>query len=500
VLDLDQLRLRLEQCNQDVAREYYVHGAGLKKELAAAPILESYADAFSPETVAQVRAAWQAAEGEEKVRLRFLYQDVTQNFLGRKTAPLQDQIGSEESSRTVNFEGEEIPLPAASVRVANEPDMKRRRRLDDARLRAIAELNPLYARSHAQAWQTIAELLDPAGYIHFYSTVKSIDFNRMAETLRAFLKDTRELYMREMDSWSREGLGIPLKEARRCDVAVLMRLREFDQSFPSSRMVPLLEVTLQALGIDLKQQDNAHLDLEPRPLKRPRAFCSPIRVPEEVYLVVLPKGGYDDYRALFHEAGHLEHFASTKPDLAYEYRWVGDNSITEGYAFNLEHLLIEDAWLGRHVSLPADDRKRLVRKNHLILLFMLRRYASKLLYELELHRSPEVGPELAQRYADQFGDALGFIYEPEEYLVDVDSGFYCAEYLRAWFFDGRLTAWLRREHGHEWWMEERAGVALRSLWADGQRYPADVLAARLDGDGALDPAPLVKRIRAALEA
>jgi hypothetical protein len=498
VLDLDQLRLRLERCNQDVAREYYVHGAGLKRELAVGPILESYSDAFGPQTVAQVRAAWDSAQGEEKTRLRFLYLDVAQNLLGRKTAPLEDEIGSQESSRTVSFQGEEIPFPAASVRVVNEPDMQRRRQLEDARLKVVAELNPLYARSHAQSWRTIAELLDPAGYIHFYSTAKAIDLAGMAAMLRSFLKETRELYLREMDAWSRNTLGIPLEEARRCDVAVLMRLREFDKAFPSERMVPLLETTLGALGIQLREQDNAHLDLEPRPLKRPRAFCSPIRIPDEVFLVVLPKGGYDDYRALFHEAGHLEHFASTDRELAFEYRWVGDNSITEGYAFNLEHLLMDDAWLAHYVSMRADERKRLVTKNHLSLLFMLRRYSCKLLYELEVHRTPEAGPDLAQRYVNLFGDALGFAYEPEEYLVDVDGGFYCSQYLRAWFFDGRLTAWLRSRHGAEWWAEERAGAALKALWAEGQRYPADVLVSRLDSNGTLTPGPLVERIHTSL--
>ncbi|TMD03550.1 MAG: hypothetical protein E6J01_16110 [Chloroflexi bacterium] len=493
MIDLDRLRERLERCNEEEAREYYLHGAGLKQELAVGPILDTYADAYTPDTVAAVRRAWATAGGEEQTRLRFLYQNVAGNLIGQRVASLRDRIGTEESSRTVTFDGQTITFPAASVRVSQEPTRARRHALEDARLRVVSEMNPLYAQAHAIAWQVIAEQLDPAGYVTYYRSTKAIDLEGMGRMMERFLADTRDRYYREMDAWCRDGLGIPLRDARRCDGAWLVRLREYDGAFPSDRMVSTLDLTLRGLGIDLHRQDNAHLDLEPRPLKRPRAFCSPIRIPQEVYLVVLPRGGYDDYRALFHEAGHLEHFAGTAPELAFEYRWMGDNSVTEGYAFTLEHLMLDPAWIERYT--PVGDPTHYLARAHLLLLFMLRRYAAKILYELELHRTAAVPAAMASRYVERFTDAVGFRYAPEEYLVDVDEGFYCAQYLRAWFFDGRLTAWLRRRFGAEWWAEPAAGSALKALWADGQRRPADELVASLDGSP-LTPEPLLERILA----
>ena len=79
-------------------------------------------------------------------------------------------------------------------------------------------------------------------------------------------------------------------------------------------MVPALEATLTGLGIDLRSQTNVELDLERRPNKMPRPFCAPIEVPGRVMLVIQPIGGKDDWEALFHEAGHTEHFAHTSPD------------------------------------------------------------------------------------------------------------------------------------------------------------------------------------------
>jgi hypothetical protein len=104
-------------------------------------------------------------------------------------------------------------------------------------------------------------------------------------------------------------------------------------------MVPALESTLEDLGIDLNAQENVTLDLEERPNKSPRAFCAPIEVPDRVVLVIQPIGGPDDWRALFHEGGHTEHFAHTSRNLSMEEKRLGDNAVTEGWAMLLQHLI-----------------------------------------------------------------------------------------------------------------------------------------------------------------
>src|SRR5258706_12501965 len=90
-----------------------------------------------------------------------------------------------------------------------------------------------------------------------------------------------------------ERLGISLGEARPWDVPRLFRAPEWDKSFSPDAMLPALEATLADLGIDLRSQTNVHLDLDQRPAKSPRAFCSPIEVPDKVMLVIQPIGGRD---------------------------------------------------------------------------------------------------------------------------------------------------------------------------------------------------------------
>lgn len=107
---------------------------------------------------------------------------------------------------------------------------------------------------------------------------------------------------------------------------------EWDENFPSERLLPVLEVTLADLGVDLSAQRNIELDIEQREKKSPRPFCAGIEIPDRVVLVIHPKGGLDDWRALFHEAGHAEHFANTARGLPFEEKRLGDRAVTEGWA------------------------------------------------------------------------------------------------------------------------------------------------------------------------
>ena len=136
---------------------------------------------------------------------------------------------------------------------------------------------------------------------------------------------------------------------------------------------PALEATLTDLGVDLRSQENVHLDLESRPSKTPRAFCAPIEVPGKVMLVIQPIGGKDDWEALFHEAGHTEHYAHTSDDLPMEAKRLGDMAVTEGWAMLLQHLVTEPAWLNRRLDVPRPAD--LAHDGAVSLLYFVRRYA-----------------------------------------------------------------------------------------------------------------------------
>ena len=303
--------------------------------------------------------------------------------MGEQTKHLGDEIANTEGETTITVDGETIGLRQASVAQGNEPDRARRARIQEARLAATAEhLNPLLDTQWRRCHDLALELGYP-DYKELYGTVRGLDYDHLRAELEGFLADTESLYERVMDRLVRERLGVTLAELQFADLPYLWRAEGFDPHFKADALVPSLRRTLAGMGIDLDAQPNVHLDTEVRELKSPRAFCSPVRVPDEIYLVALPHGGQDDYGMLLHEAGHTEHFAHVRPDLAFEYRHLGDNAVTEGFAFTFDHLLLNRRWLADILEFDdSDDYVRFAAVNDL---YFMRRYAAKLAYETTLH-------------------------------------------------------------------------------------------------------------------
>ena len=209
------------------------------------------------------------------------------------------------------------------------------------------------------------------------------------------------------------------------------------------------------------------LDIEDRPLKSPRAFCASLHVPEEVYLVIRPRGGYDDYRAFWHELGHALHFANVAADAPFEWKRLGDNSVTEGFAMLFDHLLFDPLWLEDALGGEASDYAAFLEHHALFELYMLRRYAAKIDYELTLHQGAELAGKDAV-YREKLSAATRVEYPEVSYLDDVDPFFYCANYLRAWMLQAQMAEVLKTKFGREMvdeWRERRIPEGHLARWA-----------------------------------
>ena len=500
VTSIDTLRDTVEAFVSDANREYYLHMSGQKDALEMAAIVDSYGTAFTPEAMrACLDRAAATGDDAEKRRFVALAQAVAEACMERELAPLGDELATAEAQATITVDGETVPYFSASVMVQNELDRARRGRIDDARHAELARLNPLREKLLRRHHALIGELGFP-GYVEFYSTLKGIDVPALGRQLQSFLARTADLYEAHVAPWFEEVIGAPWAQAQRHDAALLFRMTEQDAWFAGERMLPALRSTLLGLGVALDDQPNVHLDTEERPRKNPRAFCAPVRTPDEVYLVIRPTGGYQDYRALFHEAGHTEHFAHVERSRPFEERDLGDNSVTEAFAFTMEHLLLDGDWLRDRIGLGGDALRRLQHSAYVFYLYMMRRYAAKVTYELELHGgSLDRLQEMPSHYASWLTRHLGFRFREEAYLDDLDPGFYSSQYVRAWMLEAQLVARWRERHGERWWRPGAAGDELRALWSLGQALPAHLLTAELGMPG-LGIDALELRIREGLEA
>jgi hypothetical protein len=459
---IDAYRDRLEAMSAELTEEEYLHGAGRKQTLDLSRVYARYPDMSTLE-----RARELSDEGAPLELQRF----AAEAYIGDATKELSDQVGNLESSLLVHANGEVVPYLAVRPRIINEPDSDRRAALWQARCEVTArELNPaLWEMAMRQR-----DLLPDLGAGTMLELYRRFGYRpqELEEQTNAFLRDTEALYRDEVDRALRRRVGLTLEMAGPQDLARLWRAPEYDQTFPAERAVHALRATLAGMGIDLSRQPNVELDVDQRPGKRPRAFCSPIRVPDRVVLVVLPQGGHDDYRALFHEAGHMELFAHASRDLPAEHRVLGENGVTEGWALLLEHLVSDPAWLAARLDVPRADEY--VRFAELAKLALVRRYAAKLAYEIELQGGASLD-RMPARYAELLETALLVPHPPGDHLDDVDPGFYSSCYLRAWAFEAQMGEHLREQFGADWFRRRAAGSLLRELWELGQSLSAEQL-------------------------
>ena len=470
---LDAYRDEADRFIAALDEESYLHYAGLKDTFELEPIYERFSDLTTLDS-AQRLAAHAEAGGAGEVEL---WHFACEGYLGNLTRGEAEAIAGLEASLTATVDGEEVPYRMLRPAIANEADRARRGRLEAARVELAEEhLMPRWI-AHAEKRREGTRSLGAPTYRELYERF-GFPLEDLAVQARAFLDQTETLHVAAFDGLLRRRVGVPLEEAQRPDVLRAFRGSQWDEGFPGDRMVPALEWTLDGLGIDLRSQENVHLDLEPRPQKTPRAFCAPIEVPERVMLVIKPMGGPDDWHAFFHEAGHAEHFAHVSPGLPVEFRRLGDNSVTEGWAMLFEHLVDDPAWLSRRLDFARPED--FAEESAVTLLYVVRRYAGKLLYELELHDDVEL-ETMRGRYVELLHDATKIEPSPTDYLADVDEGFYCTCYLRAWAFHTQIESHLREELGRAWFTRPEAGSLLREVWAEGQRLTAAELLDQVAG-------------------
>ncbi|MCW2975612.1 MAG: hypothetical protein JWM06_893 [Actinomycetia bacterium] len=487
---LDALRADADRFIAELDEEAYLHFAGIKDTYDLVPIYERHAELTKLDTALGIGASVNGGRNT-----RELWRFACEGYLGNFVNQEQEKIAELEASLKATVDGEEIPYRNIRPAISNSEDRGRRERLERARNELTEEhMNPLYLRA-TQVVHRETGRLGAANYTELYRGFQ-YPLDSLADQCRAFLDSTERLWEDAGDRFFRSRIGLGLGELERWDAARVWRGVTWDAAFPKERMVPALEATLADLGVDLHAQRNVELDLEDRPNKTPRAFCVPIEIPDRVILVIKPQGGPDDWRALFHEAGHTEHFAHTSPSLTMEEKRLGDNAVTEGWAMLLEHLTFDPVWLEKRLDFPRPHE--FAAEGATQLLWFVRRYCAKLLYEIEYHAAPDV-TAMRPRYVELLSDALKVTPSDTDYLADIDEGFYASQYLRSWAFEAQLRAFLREKFGSAWFTRRDAGSLIRELWAEGQKPTADEMLQEVTG-ASIELEAVADRIREGLAA
>lgn len=497
-LSLDRLRRDGETFMEELTREYYLSGAGLKPTAELQPLYRRYAAILSPESLAQTLEAFKSTTpgSEEHRHTRLLLEWLADSQSSRELAPLDErEIAWEASAMVTLGDGGKLQFERTPIEMANSSDRDYRLAVEKARATLVqAELAPL-RRERFQRERDIIERLGLAsGYIPTWELLSGISLTDLRIQCEQFLRDTQAMWDETRPEFIKRVLHIDPDTAMRSDALALFRAREFDAAFPARSLEMEVLRQVKEMGVDPLAGGRIRLDTAEREGKRSRAFCAPVKVPDEVYLVLRPHGGQTDWSTFLHELGHALHFAYARPDYAFEYRWLGDNSVTESYAMLFDHHMDDAGWLRRYTELDEGNLQRFRRSAGFEELHYIRRYCAKLIYETRLYHGDVRWEALPDLYVDMLTSATNFQYSRSEAFVDVDPHFYSARYLRAWQLQALLAETLTQRYDEDWWRNPRAGPwMVQSLFSEGQRELAHEQAMRVSGKE-LSFAPLVRKI------
>ena len=472
---------------------------GEKEASEQAEIVARYADLFTRDQLEGLREAEAAArKHDERERLYRLRKTCEFGIVIAALAEQEDALENAELAAQVEFRGETLPLRTAQARLAVLPGYADRDELGTLCGDAAAELSDLRLALVRATEELEAELAGEADPVARTEEEKGISLRQLADVLGDAGALLTDVWTDLRGRWFDRLLGAERDETPASyHVAYMRRLSPLEDTYTKERATEICLETLKEIGFDLAADPNIRTDLDDRPQKAPRACVIASDPPSVVHLITRAQGGIHDYQAFLHEAGHALHYAGCDPALSYTFRRLSrDHALTEVYSYICEAITREPEWHARYFGLSREQATENAEATVFLEALLFRRYVAKLQFELEFWTRFGEDGGTPGGYTERLHDAVGVIYRSDNYLADMDAGFYSADYLRAWIRSAQLRTHLIEEIAEDWWRRPETGAFLRSLFREGTRPSSEEIAARI-GFNALDVRPLLAELGAA---
>jgi len=467
---------------------------GEKETSEQAQIIARYTDLFSRDQLDALREAEAVSGLGERERLYRLLKTCEGGIVTAELAEQSDELENALLAARVSFQGEEMPLRAAQARLAILTEYKDRQELGDLQADVSADFNDRRLDLVRAGEELEADVSGDADPVHRNEQEKGISLRELAGVLDTASRQVEDAYTRMREHWFERLLG-PERDAvpSASHMPYVRRLSPLESTYTKERAVKICLDTLAGLGFDLEREP-IRLDLEDRPQKSPRACVIASDPPEIVHLITRAQGGLHDYQAFLHEAGHALHYAGCDPSLPYTFRKLSrDHALTEIYSYILEAISKEPGWHEQYFGLSPEQAAENAEATVFLEALLFRRYTAKLQFELEFWSRFGEDGGTSGGYAERLAAATGVAYREDNYLADMDAGFYSADYLRAWIRAAQLRTYLIGLSGEDWWRSSRTGEFLRELFREGTKPSSEEIAARL-GFEPLDTGPLVEEL------
>jgi len=457
---------------------------GDKIPFKAYELYEGYDDFISLETLSQID---HFDATSETLRLRFALID---HYVQRALLPHENEMRAWMRGAAAHVDGEKIYFREIIPWCQKFSNYEKRQVLQKETGPLCKFLKP-FALNH---WKILLKMLsDDLGYdnyVEYCGEKKNIDYKFYYNILKELLEATDELYFKAMEQWCRERFARPLSDLTRFDAINLLSLRQFDDLFPK-KTLDALTPFFKNWTIDPAKTPGLTLELGREEGKSAQAICLMLKVPEEVYVLMRPEGGWGDLETLWHELGHGFAAVYTSPDLPMTTRDMSTSfSLSESFAFLNQSLALSPPFLEEFLGLSPQDSKTLSYHKTLKDLCMFRRYASKFIAEYDMFMREDLSN--GEPYARIMKQHTGFYYQPESHLFDLVPELYCLDYVLGWMAETVMEKHLRERLGVRWMFEAETGRILKGWWAQGNQYDLPGFLAH-NGLGEMNSDSMVKR-------
>jgi len=481
-------------------------------------LYDTYEDFISLKTLRDIE---NLDQGSDKTRLKHALID---HYLQRALLPHETEMRSWMKGASAHVAGEKIYFKDIIPWCQKDSTYEKRQILQKETAPLCKFLTP-FALNH---WNILLKILtDELGfenYLDYCHKKKGVDYHYYYRLLKDLLLETDDLYFAAMEEWCRERFSRPLDELTRFDAINILGLGHLDPLFPKK---PVTELTsfFDYWEIDLANTPGLNLEIEREKGKSSQAISFILQVPEEVYVLMQPEGGWIDLETLWHELGHGLSAVFTSPELsAVNSDLATSFSLSESFAFLNQNLTLSLPFLEDYLGIKPAVSQELSYYKVLKDLSLFRRYAAKFLAEY-LGIKPAVSQELSyykvlkdlslfRRYAAKFlaeyemfsnGDLsngqpyaelmaryTGFYYQPESHLFDLVPELYSLDYILGWLTETIMESHLKEAAGPHWMFRPEAGRILKKWWGQGNQHEIPLFL-KLNDLGELNTAPIIKR-------
>lgn len=396
--------------------------------------------------------------------------------------------------------------------------------------RLVGEFKSLFL----QILEKRTSLIRNQGYadpVDYYAHITGHPLKALRQKALEWLNKTKRLYWHAIApvfTTARSGTEVLQKSSVARDVVedkIFSSLDEhIEERFSFSNIAEMMKKTIESLGIPyLQLVRSIHFEtmaqfeafLQSRSSggrifidhiatgqKDPRAFVSPTQ-PQEVWLSIPLEEDSQSCSTFLHETGHALHHSHTDEALPFALRQLGNNAVTETYAFLFEELMKNTHWLTHIAGVSPKQARQIVRHFARKDAYYFRKHLCKLLFELELVDGTDLTdkPKKFRRsmieHTGQVDDATS------RWSLHVDDDFYVVDYILAYVLKGQLEEYLKQHfgsaqtQGENWYQNPKAGEFLKALWAKGNLSPEE-LSAHLGHNNPFDETPYLKQLKTAL--